>query len=76
MTERRRKAAPAPVENDDARIVQVNLRAPAKVVRALSEWADALNARATSRGVRWDRNAVILAVVERALSERAPDGEP
>jgi len=76
MTERRRKAAPATVESDDARIVQVNLRAPAKVVRALSEWADALNARATSRGVRWDRNAVMVAALERALTDRSPDGEP
>ena len=71
----RKSSKPAPSAVEDG-TVQLNLRAPRDVADKLTAWVDSLNSRAASRGVRWNRNAVILAAVERALSERAPDGEP
>jgi hypothetical protein len=47
-------------------------RAPPEVLDALDRWVDALNA---STRARWSRNAIILAVVERALKERADSGD-
>jgi hypothetical protein len=69
----KRKPAPSAPSADT---VQLNLRVPSAVAEKLSQWVDALNARASSRGVRWNRNAVLLALVERALNDRAMDGEP
>ncbi len=53
-------------------VIQTAFRAPAEMLDALDAWAEKLN---EATHARWSRNAIILAIVERALRERADKGE-
>lgn len=53
-------------------VVQAGFRAPQSVLDRLDAWAEKLN---ETTHARWTRNAIILAIVERALDERAAKGE-
>jgi hypothetical protein len=53
-------------------MTQTALRVPPEVMDALDAWTERLNAKSHAR---WSRNAVILAVIERALRERGAAGE-
>ena len=55
-----------------ADLTQTAFRAPAEMIEALDRWAERLN---ETTHARWSRNAIILAVVERALKERGEKGD-
>jgi hypothetical protein len=61
-----------PKPPDAPAMSQTAFRAPANTLAALDEWVDRLNQETHAR---WSRNSLLLAIIDRALRERADKGE-